>query len=153
MNQGIPDIHGSPALHRKVDRFDICCSTAERPPKSAPLKNEAAPLTRLKEFLCPSALSFLKQIIKTLLAEKSYSSAVLYTASKITSANRINTAGVSISQRSASSTSTATSIQIREKIRSSRYSDNFIRNTLNHVSFPDSPADRFRSVLSVTERC
>lgn len=44
-------------------------------------------------------------------------------------------------------------IQIREKIRSSRYSDNFIRNTLNHVSFPDSPADRFRSVLSVTERC
>lgn len=44
-------------------------------------------------------------------------------------------------------------IQIREKIRSSRYSDNFIRNTLNHVSFPDSPADQFRSVLSVTERC
>ena len=37
--------------HLQAGRSGICCSTAERPPKSAPLKNEAAPLTRLKEFL------------------------------------------------------------------------------------------------------
>ena len=79
MNQGIPDIHGSPALHRKVGRFDICCSTAERPPKSAPLKNEAAPLTRLKEFLCPSALSFFEVDYKNSACGKNHTAALYCT--------------------------------------------------------------------------
>ena len=79
MNQGIPDIHGSPVLHMQAGRSDICCNTAERPPKSAPLKNEAAPVTRLKEFLCPSALSFFEADYKNSACGKNHTAALYCT--------------------------------------------------------------------------
>ena len=75
----IPDIHGSPVLHRQAGRSDICCSTAERPPKSAPLKNEAVPLTHLKVFLCPAALSFFEADYKNSACEKSHIAALYCT--------------------------------------------------------------------------